>query len=236
MAPHVLIDPDDLDPVQAGRVLDEQTPALSQDRVVGGVPRHAQSFGNSGHRQVADDDPDQTPPQTATGEPRPRLGRLGGVLAPHVSAPGAPVAANRDQQRRRSPAQRLVRQAPHHGVAGRALAAAASAPLVRFQDPAGQDRLLGLEALTDDVKTELVETAEGGQVRAGEGSVRHVEVFQMRRVGTFIFGRPRPLSGDRRADPNYTLDPEEPVHGQLFFLTGHRRERKGALSLGASWR
>ena len=54
----------------------------------------------------------------------------------------------------------------------------------------------------------------------------------MRRVGTFIFGRPRPLSGDRRADPNYTLDPEEPVHGQLFFLTGHRRERKGALSLG----
>ena len=51
-----------------------------------------------------------------------------------------------------------MRQAPHHGVAGRALAAAASAPLVRFQDPAGQDRLLGLEALTDDVKTELVET------------------------------------------------------------------------------
>ncbi len=32
----------------------------------------------------------------------------------------------------------------------------------------------------------------------------------MRRVGTFIFGRPRPLSGDRRAEPNYTLDPEEP--------------------------
>ncbi len=35
----------------------------------------------------------------------------------------------------------------------------------------------------------------------------------MRRVGTFIFGRPRPLSGDRRADPNYTLDPEEPGYG-----------------------
>ena len=207
----MLIDPDDLDTVQAGRVLDEQTPALSQHGVVGGVPRDSQAFGDAGHGQVLAHDPFQRPPQTATGEPRPRLGRLGGVLAPHVSAPGAPVAANRDQQRRRSPAQRLVRQAPHHGVAGRALAAAASAPLVRFQDPAGQDRLLGLEALTDDVKTELVETAEGGQVRAGEGSVRHVEVFQMRRVGTFIFGRPRPLSGDRRADPNYTLDPEEPL-------------------------
>ncbi|OXS78869.1 hypothetical protein B1B07_12670 [Kocuria marina subsp. indica] len=34
----------------------------------------------------------------------------------------------------------------------------------------------------------------------------------MRRVGTFIFGRPRPLSGDRRADPNYTLICEEPLY------------------------
>ena len=104
-----------------------------------------------------------------------------------------------------------MRQAPHDGVAGRALATAASAPLVRFHHPAGQDRPLRLEALTDDGKPELVETAEGGHIRAGEGSVRHVEVFQMRRVGTFIFGRPRPLSGDRRANPNYTLNSEEPL-------------------------
>lgn len=80
----MLIDPDDLDSVQAGWVLDEQTPALSREGVVGGVPRHAQSFGNSGHRQVADDDPDQTPPQAGAGDLGPRRRRSGGILTPHV--------------------------------------------------------------------------------------------------------------------------------------------------------
>ena len=53
----------------------------------------------------------------------------------------------------------------------------------------------------------------------------------MRRVGTFIFGRPRPLSGDRRADPNYTLICEEPVYapstlGSFLrsFAFGHVRQ------------
>jgi hypothetical protein len=32
----------------------------------------------------------------------------------------------------------------------------------------------------------------------------------MRRVGTLIFGRPRPLSQHRRADRPYTLECEEP--------------------------
>ena len=51
----------------------------------------------------------------------------------------------------------------------------------------------------------------------------------MRRVGTFIFGRPRPLSGDRRADPNYTLDPEEPE--MLHLPDGARaRERNTRLA------
>ncbi|MCK6211339.1 AAA family ATPase, partial [Georgenia sp. EYE_87] len=44
------------------------------------------------------------------------------------------------------------------------------------------------------------------------GSVGHVEVFRMGGVRTSIFGRPRPLSGDRRADPHYTLNCEEPVY------------------------
>ncbi|WP_209841300.1 hypothetical protein, partial [Mycolicibacterium sp. NCC-Tsukiji] len=61
---------------------------------------------------------------------------------------------------------------------------------------------------------EVVEAAESSQVSAGEarptGSVRHVEVFRMRRVGTFIFERPRPLSRQRRADDLYTLNCEEP--------------------------
>ncbi|WP_375710321.1 hypothetical protein, partial [Propionibacterium freudenreichii] len=64
--------------------------------------------------------------------------------------------------------------------------------------------------------------AEGSQVGAGErisapadGSVVHVEVFRAECVGTLILGRPRPLSGHRRAGPprdvRYTLIWEEPV-------------------------
>jgi len=63
-------------------------------------------------------------------------------------------------------------------------------------------------------ETELVETAERGQIRAGEGSVRHVEVFQMVSVRTSILRRPRPLSSHRRADTTtnllYTLIWDEP--------------------------
>jgi len=55
--------------------------------------------------------------------------------------------------------------------------------------------------LPHDFQTELVQTAERGQVRASEGSVTHVEVFQMSGVGTFILGRPRPLPPHRHADP-----------------------------------
>jgi len=50
------------------------------------------------------------------------------------------------------------------------------APLIRLHDPAGQDRTIRLEPLPDSMKAELVQVGECGQVRAGEGSVRHVEV------------------------------------------------------------
>src|SRR5699024_10979624 len=81
-----------------------------------------------------------------------------------------------------------------------ALAPAAPAPPVRLDDPALKHRPIGLEALADDLQAELVQTDERGQVRADEGSVRHVEVFRMGSVRTPIIGRPRPLSAERRAD------------------------------------
>ena len=55
----------------------------------------------------------------------------------------AAVATDRDLQRGGPPAQRFVREPPHHGVAWRPLAAAAAAPLVGLDDPAGQDRTVG---------------------------------------------------------------------------------------------
>ena len=76
--------------------------------------------------------------------------------------------------------------------------------------PALDHRALRLESLADSLKTEFVETAERGQIGRGEGSVEHVEVFQMDELRNFHPGRLRHLSGDRRAAPTYTLNCEEP--------------------------
>lgn len=74
-------------------------------------------------------------------------------------------------------------------------AAAAPTPTVRLDDAACQDRSIGFESLPDDRQAKLVEPAEHGQVRAGEGGVRHVEVFRMSVVGSFIFEISWPLTG-----------------------------------------
>jgi len=131
-----------------------------------------------------------------------------------VATLATPVATDRDFQRGRSPAQRLVRESADHAVAGQALAAAAATPPVGRDDPAGEDGSIRLEALPDHGQAESVESGEGGQVRAADagrrGSVGHVEVFQMASVRTSIFGRPRRLPMDRRASPIYTVIWDEP--------------------------
>ena len=140
-----------------------------------------------------------------------------------MPTPGAPVPADRHQQGGRSPAQRLVRQLPRDGVPGSSCTPAASAPalgaVIGLQDPARQDRAIGLQTLADHDQAELIQAAERGQVRAAEGSVRHVEVFQMGGVGTSILGRPQHLPRDRRAShhptSDYTLNCEEPPNVQV---------------------
>ena len=122
-----------------------------------------------------------------------------------MPALAAAVAADRDQQRCRPPAERLVRQRPDHGVTREAFAAAASAPLIRLHDPAGEDRAARLQQLAGDLQAELVEPTERGQVRAGEprhrGSIRHVEVFQMGSVRTSIIGDLDPYPARRAEQP-----------------------------------
>jgi len=71
-------------------------------------------------------------------------------------------------------------------------------------------RTIRLQALPGHHQPQLLETAERDQVRANEGSVRHVEVFQMGSVRTPIIGRPRHLPRHRRAATRYTLNCEEP--------------------------
>jgi integrase len=105
-----------------------------------------------------------------------------------------------------------VRQAAHHAAARHTLAAAAAAPPIRRHDPARQHRPTRLQPLPRHLQAELIQPAERGQVRAAEGSVTHVEVFLLGGVRTPIIGGPRPLPRDRRADPTYTLNCEEPLY------------------------
>jgi len=150
-----------------------------------------------------------------------------------MPALGASVAADRDQQRRGTPAQRLVRQPPGHRVPRRAFAPAAPAPAIRLDDPAGKHRTIGLQPLTHDVEAEFVKAAESGQVRASEGSVKHVEVFRVGGVRTSIIGRPRPLPVDRRAD-SYTLICDEPDKGSALHLHLWRDHRRTTTAIGAA--
>ena len=110
-----------------------------------------QTFRDLGGSDVLADVALQRPPQTAAR----RLGAgstdLVGVLARHVSAADAPVAAHRDDQRGGSPSEGIVRQLPAascqlpgDGVTGNAFAAAAAAPLVRIEDPEGENGTTGL--------------------------------------------------------------------------------------------
>lgn len=110
-----------------------------------------------------------------------------------------------------------MRQPANHAAPRDSLAATPVAPPVIVNDPARQHGPVGFETLPNGDEAKFVETAERGQVRTAEAvlgsSVGHVEVFQMRRVGTFILGRPRPLPGERRADrstPSIVKSPIRP--------------------------
>ena len=117
-------------------------------------------------------------------------------------------------------------QPTDHAVPCEAFGPAPAAPPVRtvgrFHDLAQQQRLVRIESLAYRDKSELVQAREGRQVRGREGSVKHVEVFPMRCVGTLIFGRPRHLPGRDAltttrlpartpGTTTYTINCEEPL-------------------------
>jgi hypothetical protein len=104
-----------------------------------------------GRRSAAGPQSPPAPTAARGGRASPAFGSLGEVLAPHMPAPGARVAANRHEERGGSPPERLMRQPPRNGVARRSSAAAATAPLVGLDGSARQDRaVLGRRASGGD--------------------------------------------------------------------------------------
>ena len=208
----MLIDPDYPHPLEPRRIFDQDTLTFGQDRGFGSIPRHPEAFGDSGDCQVLVHNRFQGPTQTAPRQFGSGLGGSAAVLALYRATTATPVAAHSDQQSCGPPAERLMSQFPCHGVTAGALLAAATAPPVRFGDPARQHSTIGLQALAGHLRPELIKAAESGSVRISKGSVGHVEVFLMGGVRTSIIGRPRPLSRHRRAELLYTLNCEEPVN------------------------
>ena len=72
-----------------------------------------------------------------------------------------------------------------------------------------------LNALTRHLQPQAIQASERAQVGAINGSIGHVEVFQMDGVAISIIERPRPLTGHDMPNPannTYTLKCEEPLN------------------------
>ena len=213
VAPHVFIHANDMHAIEPSWIIDQQARPFGQDSGVGGIPGHTQGLGDTRHRQMMNDHARQCPAHRRVRELGARIGCLAHVLAPHMGALWAPVAANAHVQDRGAPPAGLVRGAPDHRVTRLALASAASTPPVLTSNPARQYCMVGLNVLACHFQPQVIQACERGQVRAIKGSIGHVEVFQVDGVGISIIGRPRPLPG--HDTPNavyntYTLKCEEP--------------------------
>ena len=196
---------------RAGSLISRRAPS-ARTAVLAALPGHAQGLSDARHRHMMNDHARQCPAHRRTRELGTRVGCLTRVLAPHVSALRAPVAAHAHMQDRGAPAVRYMSQAPDHRVTTNALAPAASTPPILTTNTARQHCMIGLNALTRHLHPQAIQARESAQIRAIKDSIRHVEVFRMDGVGTPIIGRPRPLPGHDTPNPahnTYTLNYEE---------------------------
>ena len=183
------------------------------------LPRHAQGLGDTRHRQMMNDHTRERPAHRRPRELRARIDRLTHVLAPHVSALLAPVAAHAHVHNRGTPPVRLVRQAPDHRVTRHALAPAASTPPILTNNAARQHCMVWPHALAGHFQAQVIQAHERAQVRTIKDSIGHVEVFRMDGVGISIIERPRPLHNHDTPNSTqypYTLKCEEPAKAKVL--------------------
>ena len=190
VAPHVLVDSESLHPLESVGRLVEDLLGPGQDRGVGGVPGDPQGGCYPGDGHGLQGKGLQPPLHRRVGQPRPGLSQGGGVLSPHPAAVGAGEAPHAHQQLRGSPPHRYVGQVPGHCPTGYSLSAAGLAERVLEPDrhAALDHRALGCEVLAHRGQPQGIQTQEGRQIRAGEGSLRHVEVSRDGCVAAPIIG------------------------------------------------
>ena len=122
------------------------------------------------------------------------------VLSPHPAAVGAGEAPHAHQQLRGPPPHRHVDQVPGHRPTGYSLGPAGSAERVLKPDrhAALHNGSRRGQELAHSGQSQGIQPQEGRQIRAGEGSLRHVKVSQVACVATPIIEGPRPPPKQRR--------------------------------------
>ena len=137
-------------------------------------------------------------------QPRPGLSQAAHILPPRSTAAGAGQAPHAYHQLHGPPPHRHVGQAPGHRPAGYSLSPAGLAE--RILTP---DRHAALHNGSRQGRepphrghSQGVQPQEDRQTRAGEGSLRHVEVSVTARAPAPTIGTPRPLPKQRRT-PTY---------------------------------
>ena len=114
---------------RAGSLISRRWPS-PRTAVLAALPGHTQGLGDTRHRQMMNDHASQRPAHRRPRELHAWIGRLTHILAPHMGALRAPVAAHAHVQDRGTPPAGYVRGAPDRRVTRLALASAASTPLV----------------------------------------------------------------------------------------------------------
>ena len=129
--------------------------------VLAALPGHTQGLGDAHHRQMVDHQARQRPAHRRPRELGARIGRLPHILAPHMGALRAPVAAHAHVQDGGVPPVGYVRQAPDHRVTRLALAPTASTPPILTSDPACQHCMVWPNALACHFQVQVIQACEG---------------------------------------------------------------------------
>ena len=142
-------------------IIDQQARPFGQDSGVGGIPGHAEGLGDTRHRQMMNDHASQRPAHRRPRELGAWIGRLAHILAPHMGALRAPVAAHAHVQDRGLPSVGYVSQAPDHCVMQGALVPAASTSPVFTSDLARQYCMVWPNALACRFQAQVIQACEG---------------------------------------------------------------------------
>ena len=161
MSPHVFIHANDTHAFKPSWIIDQQARPFGQDSGVGGIPGHAEGLGDTRHRQMMNDHASQRPAHRRPRELGAWIGRLAHILAPHMGALRAPVAAHAHVQDRGLPSVGLVCQAPDHCVMQGALVPAASTSPVFTSDLARQYCMVWPNALACRFQAQVIQACEG---------------------------------------------------------------------------